>query len=252
MGKTLNRSMMFLKRNTPTILTIIGGVGVVATSVMAVKATPKALRTIEQAEEEKGEKLTKLEVVKVAGPAYIPAVLTGVATIACIFGANALNKRQQASIISAYALLEGSYREYKNKVSELHGTEFHEQVVTEIAKDKHEETDISVAEDKQLFFDEFSGRYFESTLVDVQKAQYYVNRELVMRDYVALNEYYEQLGIPTIEAGDFLGWSKGGNFATYWQTWIDFSNKKTLIDDDLECYIVTMFTEPTMDFMEYW
>ena len=252
MGKLLTSSKLFLKRNGSTILTCVGGIGVIATSVMAVKATPKALRSIEQAEEEKGEKLTTFETVKVAGPVYIPAALTGVATLACIFGANALNKRQQAALLSAYALLENSYRGYKAKVQELHGAEFHEEVVADIAKDKYQDADIRVAEDKQLFFDEFSGRYFESTMTDVQNAQYHVNRELVMRDYVALNEYYEKLGIEPIEAGNFLGWSKGGNFATYWQTWIDFANKKTLIDDDLECYIVTMYTEPTMDYMDYW
>lgn len=251
MGKLLNSSRLFLKRNGSTILTCIGGVGVIATSVMAVKATPKALRAIEHAEEEKGEKLTKLEVVKVAGPAYIPAVLTCAATLTCIFGANALNRRQQASLLGAYALLETSFREYKSKVEELNGAAFHEEVVTEIAKDKYEDLGITVSEDKQLFFDEFSGRYFESTLADVQEAQYFVNRELVLRDYVALNEYYERLGMETIEAGEFLGWSQDGNFATYWQSWIDFGNKKTLIDDDLECYIVTMYTEPTMDYTEY-
>lgn len=252
MGKVLNRSKTFLKRNTPTILTIVGGVGVIATSVMAVKATPKALRTIEQAEAEKGEKLTKLEIVKVAGPEYIPAVLVGTATLICIFGANALNKRQQASMVSAYALLDSSYREYKKKVKELNGAGFDEKVNSEIAKDKYEDVDISVSEGKQLFFDQFSGRYFESTMEEVQKAEYQVNKDLVLRDYVALNEFYEHLGIPTIEAGDFLGWSNGGNFATYWQTWIDFSHHKTEIDDDLECCIVTMLTEPTMDYTEYW
>ena len=42
----------FLKRNASTILTCVGAVGVVATSVMAVKATPKALILLEKA---KGE-----------------------------------------------------------------------------------------------------------------------------------------------------------------------------------------------------
>ena len=105
----------FLRRNSSTILTCIGAVGVVATAVMAVKATPKALELIENAKEEKGEELTKIEVVKVAGPTYIPAIVTGVATVACIFGSNVLNKRSQASLMSAYALLDNSYKEYKKK-----------------------------------------------------------------------------------------------------------------------------------------
>lgn len=45
----------FWHRNASTVLTCLGGVGVVVTSVMAVKATPKALKKIETAEQEKGE-----------------------------------------------------------------------------------------------------------------------------------------------------------------------------------------------------
>ena len=115
MNKLLRSSKLFLKRNSSTILTVVGATGVIATSVMAVKATPKALAMIEKAKEEKGEDLTKLETIKVAGPAYIPAAIAGISTIACIFGANILNKRQQAALMSAYALIDNSYKEYKNK-----------------------------------------------------------------------------------------------------------------------------------------
>ena len=44
----------FWNRNASIVLTCLGGVGVVATSVMAVKATPKALEKIEIAEQEVG------------------------------------------------------------------------------------------------------------------------------------------------------------------------------------------------------
>ena len=252
MNNLVQSSKLFLHRHSSTILTCIGGAGVVATAVLAVKATPKALKRLDEAKEEKGEDLTKLETVKVAGPAYIPSILVGASTIACIFGANALNKRKQAALMSAYALLNTSFREYKNKVSELYGEEATDNVKTEIAKDRYEETDVTVEDDKQLFYDSFSGRYFNSTLADVQRAEYQVNRDLVMRDYVSLSEFYEHLGIPTIPSDKELGWSNGGNFATYWQTWIDFTHKKVLIDDDLECYIVDMLTEPTPDFRDYW
>ena len=87
----LSSSKLFLKRNSSTILTCIGAAGVIATSVLAVKATPKAMALLEQSEEEKGEKLTNMEKVQVAGPAYIPAAIVGASTIACIFGANVLS-----------------------------------------------------------------------------------------------------------------------------------------------------------------
>lgn len=58
----------FWHRNASTVLTCLGGARVVVTSVMAVKATPKALKKIETAEQEKGEQLSKWEKVKIAGP----------------------------------------------------------------------------------------------------------------------------------------------------------------------------------------
>ena len=54
---------LFMEHNASTILTCLGGIGIVTTTVMAVKATPKALQLIEEAEQEKGEKLTTWETV---------------------------------------------------------------------------------------------------------------------------------------------------------------------------------------------
>ena len=157
MRNLVNTSKLFLRKNAPTILSTIGGVGVVATAVMAVKATPKALALIEQAEAEKGEKLTKLEVVKTASVVYIPSVLVGAGTIACIFGANVLSKRQQAALMSAYALLDSSYKEYKAKTIELYGEDANNNIKDSIAKDKYENANVS-GDGEQLFYGSFSGQ----------------------------------------------------------------------------------------------
>lgn len=251
MSKFVNRSKAFFKKNGPTILTVVGGVGVIATAVLAVKATPKALERVEAAKNEKGEDLTKFEAIVVAGPSYIPAVAAGAATLICIFSANALSKRQQASIVSAYALLDSSYKQYKHKVEELYGTTGAERIAGEIAKDNYED-DIVAEDGKQLFFDSFSNRYFESTMEDVLRAEYNLNRDLTLEDHATLNRFYEHLGLEPIEAGDALGWSVGANFALYWQSWVDFSHQKTAIDDDLECYIIHIMHEPILEFEDYW
>jgi hypothetical protein len=251
MNNFLCASKTFLKRNGATILTYVGAAGVVATAVMAVKATPKAMTLLEEAKKEKGEDLTKLEKVKVAGPAYIPAVVTGTATVACIFGINVLNKRQQAGLASAYALLDNSYKEYKKKVEELYGEEANQKVTEEIAKDKYEDVDIQLDDGKWLFYDEFSGRYFEARPEVVQAAEYDLNRELVMRGWVTLNEFYGSLDIEPIDGGDELGWTIESNLDYYWQEWIDFGHHKVTMDDGLECTIISMFLEPTPDYAEY-
>ena len=106
MNKLLSKTGCFIKKNVATILTGIGTAGVVITAVSAIKATPKALYSIEEAEKEKGDKLSNKEKIITTTHIYLPTIIIGVSTIACILGANILNKKQQASLISAYALLQ--------------------------------------------------------------------------------------------------------------------------------------------------
>lgn len=249
MNKLLNSAKLFVNKNGSTILTCVGGVGVIATTVMAVQATPKALCLLEAKKEEKGEKLTAWETIETAGMTYLPTVITGVATIGCIFGANVLNKRQQAALMSAYALLDNSYKEYKKKVAELYGEDAEREVRDELAKDKYEETEVS--DGKRLFYDEFSERYFESTTEDVLRAEYNINRMLSEGGGVFLNEFYDELGLETVDYGDYLGWSSWEIVETLCYCWIDFSHRKVVMDDGLECTIISMHFEPTYDFENY-
>lgn len=252
MNGLLNKSKHFWNKNASTILTSVGAVGVVATSVSTVKATTKASQLLEDAKTEKGECLTKTEKVKVALPSYIPVIALGAATIVCIFGANALNKRQQASMAGAYVFLDQTYKEYKSKVNSMYGDDAESQISEEIARNKYEQTGVPPNENgKELFYDEYSKRYFESTIEEVQRAEYRLNRDMVMRDYAYLNEWYEHIGLPPIDGGYSLGWSIGQCMDMYWQSWIDFTHSKVIMDDGRECHIIRIMEEPIIDFEEY-
>lgn len=259
MSKVSQHSTSFLSRNSSTILTVLGGIGVIATAVLAAKASPKAAALIESKEEDKGEELTKWEVVKTATPAYIPAIVTGVSTIACIFGANILNKHQQASLASAYALIDNSYKAYKDKLKELYGEEAHNNIIDALAVEKAEEIgvynygpvslcNLSIEDgtsEPRLFYDEFSNRYFETTIEQVINAEYHFNRNFVLRGYAFLNEFYEFLGLECTEYGNQVGWSSEDE--TYW---IEFNHRKVLLDDDrLEAYIIETPWGPTIEAM---
>ena len=253
--------MLPVKRHMSTILTCIGAVGVIVTAITAVKAAPKAAERIELAKKKKGEKLTKTEVIKAAYKPYIPAALIGAGTIACIFGANVLNKRQQASLISAYAVLDKSYKQYKNKLIELYGKETHEEIVEAIAVETAKEvgitagclctntclTDEESCGDPVLFYDEWAGRYFESTIEQVIAAEYHINRNFCLRGYVILNEFYDFLGIDETDYGNTVGWTPEDGFL-----WIDFQHTKVELDDGLECYIIEAPWGPSADFLEYY
>lgn len=251
MNNLVNYSMKFVKKNASTILTVAGSVGVVATSVLAVKATPKAIRVLEEAKEEKQEELTVLEKIRYAGPAYIPAIITGAATIACIFGANILNQRQQAALMSAYALLDNSYKEYKAKVIELYGEETDIHVKDEIAKDKLNDKNITVGEGKQLYFDEYSGRYFEATTEHMLRVENKLNRRMQETAGLYLNDYFEMVGLDPTDYGDFIGWSSCELYDISWSSWFNLDYRKVVLDDGLQCIIVAFEYEPTFDFENY-
>jgi hypothetical protein len=253
--KVCYQTTRFLKNHSATILTFVGVVGVVATAVSAAKATPKALELLDKATEEKGEELTKTEIVKTAGPAYIPSVLIGASTIACVFGANVLNKHQQATIVSAYALANNAYKEYRGKVVELFGEETDNKVRDAIAMDKRNEEITAYAPgqgplvvsrgEKLLFYEEHRGKYFEATMEDVINAEYHLNRNLTLRGYTDLNEFYSFLGLEPTDFGDGLGWDSWKLQEMYDSQWIDFVHRKTTVSDDgLECYFIEMLFPP--------
>lgn len=245
-------SRRFVKRNSSTILTCVGGIGVIATAVLCANATPKALRAIDIAREDKGEDLTKLEVVKVAGPCYIPAAAVGLSTLVCIFGANVISRRQQSSLISAYALLDNSYKEYKRKVAETYGSDANDKIKDAMIKDKYKEQNSPKPKDEEtcLFYEEHYGKFFESTKEAVLEAEYHFNRNFALRGYACLNEFMDFLGLDFVRGGNTIGWSRSAGELFYGYQWVDFVHELVEMEDGLECYIIRMPFPPTADYLD--
>ena len=243
-----------LQRNSSNILTCVGAVGVISTSISSVKATPKAIELIKKAEHDKGEPLTKFEIVKTVGFVYTPSILIGASTIACIFGANVLNKKNQAALMSAYALIDNSFKEYKNKVKELYGenadTDIRNSIAVDKFKNRRVRTDTS---DNETFYDEFSDRFFNSTMEKVITAEYELNRNLALKGFATLNEFYKYLGLPPIVNGDAFGWSLDAGSMYYGYSWIDFEHVKVDTEDGDDpnhegFYRLIMTNEPSVNY----
>ena len=47
------------------------------------------------------------------------------------------------------------------------------------------------------------------------------------------------------------GWLRGGMMEMTWSDWLDFYHEKSVMDDGLECQIITMSTEPMFDYEYY-
>lgn len=101
-NQLINKSVIQLKRGSPTILTCLGVAGLVATTVSAVVATPKAIEKIRKDSliNHDGDPCgySKTEAIKSAWVYYIPSTVIGVSTIICIVGANVLNRHQEQTI----------------------------------------------------------------------------------------------------------------------------------------------------------
>lgn len=237
-----------LYRSSPTILTVVASVGVIVTTITAVRATPKAIKLLKEAELEKGENLTKVEIIRVAGPSYIPSALLGISTIVCIFGANALNQKKQASLMSAYAMLNESYKQYRKSAKIFYGEDADDKIHAEMAKDAMVATydygyqvynmDMDSESERLLFYDLASKKYFRTTMAAVLNAQYHVNRNLAIRGDCSLNEYLSFLGVEGVDGGDDIGWDITYMIEEMDCYWLDFDNYKSTLEDGLECIII--------------
>lgn len=244
----------FLKRNSSTILSVTATVGVIATAVTAANAGPKAKELIAKTKAEKGEELTKSETFLVVAPVYIPTAVIGLSTIACLLGANVLNKHHQAALASAYALADGMYKEYRGKVRELLGEETDIRIQDAIVKEKCKEQrvyvpgyqSIDTSGETRLFYEPHRNGYFESTMEAVLNAEYHLNRNYSMRGYAELNEFYEFLGLEPITEGSILGWDCERLIEDYEATWIDFDNRIVTMEDGLEVCVIDMPIAPEL------
>lgn len=238
-----------IRKHMPVVLTYAGVCGVVGTAIMAVKATPKALTIIEQEKMyrsyEDDNKPTKKEIVALTWKCYIPSIVFGLSTIACIISIHALDKRNQASLTSAYAMLNEAYKQYRDAAKVVYGEDADSKIQAEIAKDTFISADgIGVyssdldPSEKILCYDSYSKRYFESTMAAVLNAEYHINRNLQLRGYSTINEFYEFLGIDGIEYGDEIAWNLD-SLMEDGIMWLDFENHNAVMDDGLECCIVS-------------
>ena len=133
-----------VSKHSPEILTGLGIGGMVTTTVLAVKATPKALKLIEEKKrEEHVDDLTVIDTVKATWKCYIPATITGVTSIVCLVGASSVSARRNAALATAYKISETALTEYREKVVETIGEKKEKSVREKIDKDRIDKNPVS-------------------------------------------------------------------------------------------------------------
>lgn len=226
----------WIKKNASTILTCVSAVGMIGTVVLAVRATPKAMRACTDAQVKKGRtQLTKLEVAKASAPAYLPTIAAGTGTLICLFGANVLSRRQQASLISAYAALDQAFADYRAKVISFGGKELDKAVTDAMeAEQKDKEEERPPWDEVQTFYLQGYPKFFDRTMEQVRTAEYVLNRNFVLRGSATFNEFLRFLGVDDLgEEGEKIGWESYIGEAFYGYQWIDFDHVYRVTDDGM-------------------
>lgn len=239
-----------IKKHSPEILLVAGVVGVGATVVTACKATLKVSDILDEAktnidtvhtvlgdenkkdvytEEDSKKDLTIIYVqtgVKLV-KLYGPSIVLGTLSLASILASNNILKKRNVALAAAYATVDNSFKDYRNRVIERFGKQVDrelkhnikaqeiEEVVTDengnetTVKKTLETVDYNDISDYARFFDEFSS-YWESNpeynLMFLKAQQAHANDLLKAHGYLFLNEVYEMLGIPKSKAGQVIGW----------------------------------------------
>lgn len=246
----MKSAQVWMSKHSPEILTGLGIAGMVTTTILAVRATPKAVKLIEKKKEDlrlnPDDKLTVAETVKAAWKPYIPAAVTGTVSVACLVGASSVNLRRNAALAAAYHLSETALAEYKEQVVETFGKNKEKKVRDNVDKARVERTPIDdkevilTGDGDTLCFDYHSGRYFKTSIDKLKKIENILNAKLLREDYISLNDFYDELGLSFTRVGDDLGWhvTKG---------LIEFSFSSQLVNDT-PCLVLNYNVAPQHDY----
>lgn len=213
-ANVMSNVKMTINKHSPEILTGLGIAGMITSTVLAVKATPKAIELLEEYKYDNNtDKVKPLKTIKVTWKCYLPSVSLSVVSALCLIGSTSINCKRNAAIATAYKLLETTHHEFKNKVIETIGEKKVKEIKDEVAKDRVEKnpvnknTVIITNNGEQLCFDASSGRYFKSSINKIKEAVNDLNYVLIANNYISLNEFYEAIGLEPISTGSELGWS---------------------------------------------
>lgn len=214
----LKSTEKFVVDNSPSILTGIGVVGAVTTAVLAGTASYKAGVILENERwivEKKPEvpPLDRREELALVWHLYIPAAFVGTITVISIVGANRVGSKRAAALAAAYSLSEKAFTEYRYKIVETLGKNKEQQARDELAQERFDRTPtpsaevLMIASGKVLCYDAYTGRYFESDMETLKKAQNDTNYQIINNWSASLSDFYERIGLSTTPMSDEVGWN---------------------------------------------
>lgn len=237
-----NRNALRIKKHSPQILFYGGIVGTVATTVLASRATLKAVPVLDELRSQRAEldnfansgDISKEDYSRAAKQQYTyagvaltklygPVVIIGIGSLACLTKSHQQLTSRNAGLTAAYAGLFKTFENYRDRVRAdlgsdvdqkfLHGTVKQEIEVTgKNGQTKTKEItalDPSSAAALTYWFDRKTSSWnaapgYNQNMLDGQ--QDWCNILLAKRGHLFLNDVYDLLGIERTREGNILGW----------------------------------------------
>lgn len=236
------------KKHTPEILTGLGIAGMITTTVMAVRATPKAMMLLEEKKYyEDTDDLKPLEVLKTVWTCYIPSTIVGGVSICCLIGASSVNFRRNTALATAYTLSESALKEYQEKVIETIGEKKEQDIRDAVVKDKMEAVPfvnrevVITGKGETLCLDLVSKRYFKIDIDKLKRIVNDLNRRMRDEMFISLNDFYYEIGLDGTSIGDDLGWNIDRGY-------IELNLSAQLAEDDTPCLVLDYHIAPEYDY----
>ena len=254
------KGKFLLNENSRTILTGVGVVGTVSTAYLTGRATFKAaeiIQGVEQGLEQSSDdsnnggalavpELTRFGKTKLVWRLYIPPSAMCLTTVTCIVMANKIASKKIAALALASGISERALQEYKAKVVEKWGERQDTKVRDEIAQERVNQHPLSSREiilagtGEVLCFDMATGRYFQSTVEEIKRAENKINHNLNNFMHCSASEFYEEIGLAPTTYTDNVGWNANKHIE------VEFSS--VLSPDGRPCLAIDFVTPP---FTEY-
>jgi Family of unknown function (DUF6353) len=243
---------LFLKRHGPALLTGAGLAGFAATTYLTGRAVLKVQDKTRKLRANHNlimgdKKITDQERTQEVGKLWLhdgalilkdfaPAIVTGSVAVICIISSYKMTKRQEASLIAAYAALDAGFRAYRERVREEVGEEkeleLYRAPQPPCAEDAGEVMEGEITDWKKMVPAQY-GRYFDESnnhwtktpeynLFFLRRQQDYLNDRLRSYGHVFLNEVYATLGFEPTQAGQIVGWTLSHREGEPGDGYIDF------------------------------
>lgn len=205
------------KQNAPALWTAGACVSIVATAYFAITNTLKAVEKLNEWEENNGvsddprERL--LDRSRLLLPCYAPTLVSGAVGIGCAIAAHKTNRGRTIAALAQGAIAQTALDDYRNKAREWLGEKKDQEIMGKIAEDKIKENpppgkDVVIAGSGHVLCCElYTGRYFNSDVETLKKAENRLNKKILSQDFQTLADFQYMIGLTPTSNSNNIGWT---------------------------------------------